>query len=201
MNKRKTTGTHSGKFNYSKAEADLYDAGASHPEEIYEYHSEKAVRGFMKEHGLNPEKYYGKGNAGRKSGRFGTNSNADGNSSEGCYLTTACTAARGLPDDCDELQSLRAFRDGYLSGRPEGASEIEAYYSVAPLIVSAINSRPDSAQIWEQVYSDLVVPCVHMIKQEQNEQAYHHYKEYSFGLYSKYIGSIYADEREMPEGE
>lgn len=40
-----------------------------------------------------------------------------------------------------------------------------------------------------------------MIKQEQNEQAYHHYKEYSFGLYSKYIGSIYADEREMPEGE
>ena len=46
------------KFDYKKAEADLYDSGARHPDEIYEYKSEKAIRGYMKENGLNPDKYY-----------------------------------------------------------------------------------------------------------------------------------------------
>ena len=43
------------KFDYKKAEADLYDVGARHPDEIYEYKSKKAIRGYMKENGLNPE--------------------------------------------------------------------------------------------------------------------------------------------------
>ena len=46
------------KFDYKKAEADLYDVGAHHPDEIYDYKSEKAIRGYMKENGLNPDKYY-----------------------------------------------------------------------------------------------------------------------------------------------
>lgn len=169
------------KFNYKKAEADLYDAGASHPDEIYEYRSEKAVRGYMKEHGLKPDKYYSDGSSGRSSD--GSGSNDEG----GCYLTTACTTAKGLPDDCDELQTLRAFRDGYLSEREGGCKEIERYYSVAPIIVAEINRLPDAERIWEQVYADLVVPCVQMIKQSKNEEAYYHYKEYSLGLYSRYV--------------
>ena len=32
-------------FDYRKAEADLDDIGDRHPDEIYSYHSEKAVRG------------------------------------------------------------------------------------------------------------------------------------------------------------
>ena len=31
-------------FDYGKAEADLDDIGARYPDEIYSYHSEKAVR-------------------------------------------------------------------------------------------------------------------------------------------------------------
>ena len=46
------------KFNYKKAEADLYDVGAHYPDEIYDYKSEKSFRSFMKENGLNPDKYY-----------------------------------------------------------------------------------------------------------------------------------------------
>ena len=76
-------------FDYRKAEADLDNVGDCHPDEIYSYHSEKAVRGYMKEHGLNPDKYY---NPDRKNTRHGSNDNDD------CYLTTACVAARGLPD-------------------------------------------------------------------------------------------------------
>ena len=39
-------------FDYKKAEADLDGVGARHPDESYSYHSERAVRGYMKEHGL-----------------------------------------------------------------------------------------------------------------------------------------------------
>ena len=50
-----------------------------------------------------------------------------GNDSGGCFLTSACTEARGLPDDCHELTVLRAFRDGYLRSQPEGEAEIAEY--------------------------------------------------------------------------
>ena len=76
-------------FDYRKAEADLDNVGDCHPDEIYSYHSEKAVRGYMKEHGLNPDKYY-------KPDRKNTRSGSKGNDNGGCYLTTACVASRGL---------------------------------------------------------------------------------------------------------
>ena len=61
-------------FDYRKAEADLDDIGVRHPDEIYSYHSEKAVRGYMKEHGLNPDKYY---KSDRKNSKSGSNENND----------------------------------------------------------------------------------------------------------------------------
>ena len=66
-----------------------------------------------------------------------------GNDSGGCFLTSACTEARGLPDDCHELTVLRSFRDGYLRSQPEGEAEIAEYYAVAPKIVDAIRSKAD----------------------------------------------------------
>ena len=110
------------KFNYKKAEADLYDVGARHPDEIYDYKSEKAFRSFMKENGLNPDKYY---KPDEKSSR--SKSGSSGSGSEGCYLTSACVMARGLPDHCEELETLRLFRDEYLAGQPGGRAEIEQY--------------------------------------------------------------------------
>ena len=52
----------------------------------------------------------------------------------GCYLTSACIAARGLPDDCEELMTLRIFRDKWLKLQPGGIEEIAEYYSTAPLL-------------------------------------------------------------------
>ena len=45
------------KYDYGKAEADLYDVGARFPEDVYEYSSEKSFRRHMKEYGLNPDRY------------------------------------------------------------------------------------------------------------------------------------------------
>lgn len=163
------------KFDYKKAEADLYDAGARHPEEVSEYRSEKAFRGYMKEHGLNPDHYYGNQDA----------SEPSGTEPEGCFLTSACVEARGLPDDCEELQTLRHFRDQYLAHRPGGAQDIQEYYRTAPGIVNAVNSRPDRKEIWDRLYTELVLPCVRMIHQGKNEEAYLHYRQYTLNLASQ----------------
>lgn len=48
--------------------------------------------------------------------------------SGGCYLTTACVEAKGLPDDCEELTILRDFRDHWLKKQPGGAEEIAEYH-------------------------------------------------------------------------
>lgn len=40
----------------------------------------------------------------------------------GCFLTTATVGTVGLPDDCWELATLRAFRDGWLARHPGGAA-------------------------------------------------------------------------------
>ena len=172
------------KFDYDKAEADLYDSGCENSEEIFEYTSEKGRDSFMKENGLDPGNYYG----GSDEGFGGIGGGMGGGEDNGaCYLTTACVRAKRLPDDCDELQTLRGFRDGYLRGRKDGSHDIETYYAVAPRIVAAINAQPEAEETWRSIYSRLVAPCVRLIKDGQNEQAYILYRDYSLGLKEKYL--------------
>ena len=177
-------------YDYKKAENALRDAGSRCPEEIYSYSSDKAFRGYMKENGLNPDKY-SKPNSHSSSGSFSGGSNFGGGNSSGsneggCYLTTACVVSKGLPDDCDELQTLRIFRDSYLISLDNGKEQVEEYYHMAPSVVSAINKGKNSSEIWSLVYDELVAPCVQMIKSGQNDSAYNHYRTYSMKLYAKY---------------
>ena len=164
------------KYDYKKAEADLDDIGCRFPEEIHEYRFDKAFRGFLREHGLNPDKYI----------KPDKNKKSSGSSNGGCYLTTACVVSRGLPDDCMELQTLRAFRDSYLAALPNGKEEIEQYYQMAPGIVANIDKRNDREEIWSQVYTNLVEPCVRMIRAQENDSAHQLYKAYSLELSQKY---------------
>ena len=60
-----------------------------------------------------------------------------GNDTSGCFLTSACVEARGLPDDCYELRVLRNFRDSYLVKQDCGECEINHYY----LFVDALCSN------------------------------------------------------------
>ncbi len=110
-----------------------------------------------------------------------------GNDSSGCFLTSACTEARGMPDDCHELTVLRNFRDGYLRSQPEGEAEIAEYYAVAPRIVASIQQRPDRTDIFETIYRDLVAPCVSMIEQGKREEAHFLYRAYTKKLALQYM--------------
>lgn len=108
-------------------------------------------------------------------------------SSSGCFLTSACTEARGLPDDCEELTTLRAFRDGYMKSLPNGQADICQYYHTAPAIVTKIRSLPNSMEIFDRIYTELVLPCVALIENDKNEDAYTKYRNYVKLLQEQYL--------------
>ncbi len=103
-------------------------------------------------------------------------------SSGGCYLTSACVEAKGLPDDCEELMTLRDFRDNWLKKQPGGMEEVAEYYEVAPRIMERINRRMDAKRIWTDLYDSLVMPCVEMIHSGELEKARVLYKETALKL-------------------
>lgn len=110
-----------------------------------------------------------------------------GNDTSGCYLTSACVEAKGLADNCRELTVLRAFRDGYMRTTSTGAADICEYYHTAPVIVEKIKALPNAKEIFDRIYSELVLPCVEMIESGKHEEAYAAYKNYTRKLQAQYI--------------
>jgi len=74
-------------------------------------------------------------------------------------VTTAVCHAVGLEDDCWELTTMRRFRDGYLAGRAEGASQIANYNNAAPALVDAVKRHPQSDAILLRTYWTCILPC------------------------------------------
>lgn len=110
-----------------------------------------------------------------------------GNNTSGCFLTSACVEAKGLPDDCHELTVLRSFRDGYMRATSAGVADICEYYHIAPAIVEKIKALPNAKEIFDRIYLELVLPCVEMIESGKNEEAYAAYKNYTRKLQAQYI--------------
>jgi hypothetical protein len=98
-----------------------------------------------------------------------------------CYLTTACVTQRGLPDDCEELQLLRAFRDEVIAPLPVGPDLIKCYYSQAPGIVEAIDGHAERHAIYDQIY-EIIGFCVDAIKGGHEAVALAAYCEMVIGL-------------------
>lgn len=85
----------------------------------------------------------------------------------GCFITTAVCNSFAKPDDCYELQSFRAFRDGWLRVQPDGAALIDEYYRVAPPIVEEIDAQPDAPRIYQRIWEKYLQPCLHDIEQKK----------------------------------
>lgn len=81
-----------------------------------------------------------------------------------CYITTATCLAQGLGDDCDELATLRWFRDRVLLLTVQGQSEVAEYYRHAPALVALINQRTDAAQLYAAMYREGILPAVAAVK-------------------------------------
>ncbi|MGN1119517.1 MAG: CFI-box-CTERM domain-containing protein, partial [Oscillospiraceae bacterium] len=87
-----------------------------------------------------------------------------------CFLTTAVCEYLGKPDDCEELTTLRAFRDKWLKNQPGGEELISEYYRTAPLIVSRMKQSLNYSEYCEKLYSQYIIPCMGLIKQNRNEE-------------------------------
>lgn len=83
----------------------------------------------------------------------------------GCFITEATMAGLGVQDDnAEPLKVLRFFRDKVLSGTPQGQGMIEEYNAIAPLVVEAVESRPDAMDIFKALYEQFIVPSVEAVK-------------------------------------
>lgn len=91
----------------------------------------------------------------------------------GCYLTTACLKHYqcNFNDKCEELETLRWFRDKYVS-----QDDILHYYNTAPQIVGILNSFTNNQKIYEYIYNRIINVCVIAIKNKKYAYAYKRYK-------------------------
>jgi uncharacterized protein YjbI with pentapeptide repeats len=104
----------------------------------------------------------------------------------GCFLTTACVEAMNLPDDCHELQTLRKFRDGFVSETNEGRKLIKEYYEIAPRIVEAIQASGNENEILKGLYSE-IKQIVSMIDTKRDIEALRYYCEMTRRLKKLYL--------------
>jgi len=95
--------------------------------------------------------------AGNATGSTGTGSGSSGSAYGGvqCYLTTVCCQWKGLPDDCEQLTILRAFRDECVP-----KSLVKEYYELQSKLEPLVRNSVDLLQyVWGQIEN-----CVDDIK-------------------------------------
>lgn len=97
------------------------------------------------------------------------------NSGSGCYITTACVEYMGLADDCDEMETLRHYRDILVEQDEEFRQQVLDYYRKAPVIVQKIMQSKNKDEQLKHLYKDLVQKCVFMLKSGKFEEAKQHY--------------------------
>lgn len=89
-----------------------------------------------------------------------------------CFVTTAAVDVLGLGDDCEELTTLRAFRDGWLKSQPDGRVLIAAYYDCAPRVVEVMTAMPDAEMQFRRLWLMYIKPAAAAAKHGDNESAF-----------------------------
>ncbi len=92
-------------------------------------------------------------------------------SSGGCFITTAICEGLGLPDDCEELQVLRAWRDSYLVNTEDGKESVQLYYDVAPILLEQLRLKRVGKGTLDYIRVQYIVPAVAAIKSGEDEFA------------------------------
>ena len=96
---------------------------------------------------------------------------------KGCFLTTAACEHRGLPDDCFELSTMRAFRDRVLLETCAGQAMVKHYYEIAPRLVPLVDDEMTAQWVWSHIQE-----TVGHITAQRNEAAIASYRDLVDGL-------------------
>lgn len=105
-----------------------------------------------------------------------------------CYITTAVCESFSKSDDCYELNVLRDYRDHYLKTIPEGEAIIKEYYDIAPTIVKRINRQENSREIYKDIWTTYLSPCIRMVEENKNEECKELYIKMVRNLQKEYSG-------------
>ncbi len=92
-----------------------------------------------------------------------------------CLLATTCCSARGLADDCEELEAARALRDNWLIFQPSGDKVIASYYRLAPRILDSLQQNLQAeayTKLFERAFTDYIVPSTSACRQDDFARAY-----------------------------
>ena len=111
-----------------------------------------------------------------KCGRVAVGPKAKTSSDGPCFITTACVEVAGLPDNCIELETMRFFRDEYLSKNKEKRKMIQEYYEIAPHIVEAINKDERKEEIYAWIWKKIKY-IVNLIESGDSEEAVKSYRK------------------------
>lgn len=112
-------------------------------------------------------------------------SHTESQQKSGCFLTTACVQAAGLPDDCHELAVLRHFRDTFVRARDDGDALIREYYDQSPRIVTKLSKDELKA-----VYMTVQI-AVAQIDRSEFDAAFRTYSEMFKALSIRHLAMSY----------
>ena len=89
----------------------------------------------------------------------------------GCFITSAVCDSLGKPDDCDELMTMRRYRDELKAEDKDMTSLIEEYYRVAPLVVQRIDKSNEAKRIYNDLWKTSISKIYENIKQGNPQKA------------------------------
>ena len=102
-----------------------------------------------------------------------------------CYITTAVCLREGKADDCEELQILRRFRDGWLRENG-GEGLIEQYYDLAPSLVTLMDHCTNAEACYDSIRHDWIDPCLSALSRGEEELCRDIYVDMVRHLQAKY---------------
>lgn len=91
----------------------------------------------------------------------------DSRNKKGCFISTAVCKTKNLPDNCDELTTLRYFRDCHLLSDKNTQSLVYEYYEKSPKLVYKVENNDE---LGLYLYENYLIDIVNMIKNQDNKQ-------------------------------
>lgn len=87
--------------------------------------------------------------------------------SNGCYITTAVVDVLGYEDDCEVLETLRAFRDNYMKKEEKYLPLLEDYNTVGRIISHKLEKDENKEKIANMMYNIFIKSSIDAIKDRE----------------------------------
>lgn len=99
----------------------------------------------------------------------------ESSSTDSCYITTMICTVLGMDDCCDELETLRNFRNSVLQKDSKYQELLYEYDLIGPKIAACL--KCEEKDVVRKIFEKFIQPIVQLIKSYRNDEAI---QKYSF---------------------